>query len=164
MRDFQIALIMLSGYRRLPSRADLPWRWRHYDLTKRLNCLRQRHIVVSRESSVRVPVATFWISLYWKLCFGVGWIWAAALKWARAETKISWLTWTGHVNRMDGNRNVSQVVNNNAQGIRLRRWPKNRWWNCVQTDIDKWMFTNWKERSRNRWLGKSKEEKVSIGL
>jgi hypothetical protein len=37
---------------------------------------------------------------------------------------------------------VSQVFNNNPQGSR----PRNRWWNCVQTDIKKCKINNWKER------------------
>jgi hypothetical protein len=31
---------------------------------------------------------------------------------------------------------ISQEINNNPQGSRLGG-PKNRWWNFVQTDIDK---------------------------
>jgi hypothetical protein len=44
--------------------------------------------------------------------------------------------------------------------------PKNRWLNCVQTDINKCKVTNWKERSRNRadWEKSMKEAKVCIGL
>ena len=56
------------------------------------------------------------------------------------------LNWIGHVNRMDSKRKVSQVFNNNPQGSRLRGRPKNRWWNCVQTDINKCKITNWKEK------------------
>jgi hypothetical protein len=35
---------------------------------------------------------------------------------------------------MDSKRKVSQVLNNNPQGSRLRGRPYNRWWNCVQID------------------------------
>jgi len=41
------------------------------------------------------------------------------------------MNWISHVNRMDSRRKVSQVFSNNPQGSRLRRQPKNRWWNCV---------------------------------
>ena len=41
----------------------------------------------------------------------------------------------GHAYRMDSKGEVSQL-NNNPQGSRLRGRPKNRWWNCVQTDIN----------------------------
>jgi hypothetical protein len=51
---------------------------------------------------------------------------------------------------MDIRRKVSQVFNNNLQGILLKKKKKNRWWNCVQTDVNKCKITNWKERSRNR--------------
>jgi hypothetical protein len=50
---------------------------------------------------------------------------------------INRLKWIGYVNRMDTKRKVSQVFNNNPQGYRLRGRPKNRWWNCVQTDINR---------------------------
>jgi len=43
------------------------------------------------------------------------------------------------------------------QGSQLRGWPKNRWWNCVQTDIDK-KIKNWKEVKKQGWLGKSIKE------
>jgi len=62
--------------------------------------------------------------------------------------RISQLNWLAHVNRKDSKRKVSQVSNNNPQGSRLRGRPKNRWCNCVQTDINKCKITNWKERSK----------------
>jgi len=46
-------------------------------------------------------------------------------------------------------RKVCQVFYNNSQGSRLRGRPKNRWWNCVQTDINRCKIKNWKERSKN---------------
>jgi len=67
---------------------------------------------------------------------------------------------------MDGKRKVSQVFNNNRQGSRLRGRPKSRWWNCVQTGVDKCKITDWKERSLNRadWEMSSKEAKGRIEL
>ena len=59
---------------------------------------------------------------------------------------LSRLTWIGRVNRIASKRQVSQVFNNNPQGIRLKGRPKNGWWNCVQTDINKYKIKNWKER------------------
>jgi hypothetical protein len=38
--------------------------------------------------------------------------------------RISRLNWIGHVNRMDKKGILSQVFNNNPQGIRLRGRPK----------------------------------------
>jgi len=43
---------------------------------------------------------------------------------------------------MDKKRKVSLVFNNNPQGSRLRWRPKNRWWNCVPTDVNKCKITN----------------------
>ena len=45
--------------------------------------------------------------------------------------------WIYHINRMDGKGRLSKVFNNNLKEIQLRGRPKNRWWNCVQTDISK---------------------------
>jgi hypothetical protein len=59
--------------------------------------------------------------------------------------RVGRLNWIGHVNRMDSKRKVSQVFNNNPQGSRPRGRPKNRWWSCVQTDINKCKITDWKE-------------------
>ena len=62
--------------------------------------------------------------------------------------RTSRLNWTGNVNRMDSKK--SQVFYNNPQGSRLGEGPKNRWWNIVQTDINKCKVINRKERSKNR--------------
>jgi hypothetical protein len=80
--------------------------------------------------------------------------------------RISRLKWIGHVNRMKNKRTVSQVFNKNPQGSRPRGRLRNRWWNCVQTDIKKCKINNWKERSKNRadWERAIKEAKVLIGL
>jgi len=48
-------------------------------------------------------------------------------------------------NRIGSERKVSQLFNNNPQGL-----PKTRWWNYVQTDIKERKIKNWKERSENR--------------
>jgi hypothetical protein len=37
---------------------------------------------------------------------------------------------------MDTKRKVSQVFKNSPKGSRLRGQQKNRWWNCIQTDIN----------------------------
>jgi hypothetical protein len=65
------------------------------------------------------------------------------------------LNWIGHVNRMNSKRKVSEVCNCNPQGRQLTGRPKNRWWNCVQTDIGKCKITNWKERSKTELTGRS---------
>jgi len=59
-----------------------------------------------------------------------------------------------------------QVFNKNPQGIQLTGQPKNRPWNCVQTDMNKCNITNWKERSQNRadWEKLIKEVKAHSGL
>jgi hypothetical protein len=67
---------------------------------------------------------------------------------------------------MDSKRKVSKVFSNNPQGRWLMGPPKNRWLNCVQTGINKYKITNWKERSRNRagWEKSMKEAEVCIRL
>jgi hypothetical protein len=59
-----------------------------------------------------------------------------------------------------------EMVNNNPQGNRLTARPKNRWWNCVQTGIDKYRIKNWKERSKTGLTaGKSiKKAEVRLGM
>ena len=39
----------------------------------------------------------------------------------------------------------SQAFNNNPQGSRLGEGPKNRWWNIVQTDINKCSYKSERE-------------------
>jgi hypothetical protein len=43
---------------------------------------------------------------------------------------------------------------------------KNRWWDCVQTDINRCKIKSWKARSKNRadWEKSIKEAKVRIVL
>jgi len=66
---------------------------------------------------------------------------------------------------MDSKRKVSQVFNNNPQGSRLRGRPKDRWWSCVQTDINECKITNWTEVvNRADWEKCVKEMRVHIGL
>jgi len=67
---------------------------------------------------------------------------------------------------MDSKGKVNEVLNNNPRGCRLRGRPKNRWWNCVQTGINKCKITNCEERSKNKanWEKSTKETKVQIGL
>jgi hypothetical protein len=79
---------------------------------------------------------------------------------------INRLNWIGHVNRMGRKGKVSQVFKNNLQGSRLRERPKKGWWNCVQTNINKYKIKNWIEKSRNRndWEKYIKETKVGNRL
>jgi len=57
-----------------------------------------------------------------------------------------------HLNRMSSKRKVGEVFNNNPQGSGLIGRPKNRWWNCVQTGINKCKVTNWKVvKNRADW-------------
>ena len=49
--------------------------------------------------------------------------------------RIRRLNWICLFNRTGSNRKVSQVFNNNPQESRLRGRPKNRWWNCIHTQI-----------------------------
>lgn len=75
------------------------------------------------------------------------------------------LNWIGCVSRMGSTRQVSQVFNDNPRGRRLRGRPKNRCWNCLQTDSNKCKIKNWEERSKIKanWEKGIKEGKV-IGL
>jgi len=72
----------------------------------------------------------------------------------------------GRDNCTDSKRKESKIFNNNPQGRQLVGPPKNRWLNCVETDINKCKITNWKESSRNRadWEKAMNEAKVCIGL
>jgi hypothetical protein len=51
--------------------------------------------------------------------------------------RVSRLNWLRYINRMECKGQVSQEFTNNAQRSQLRKQKKNRWWNCVQTGINK---------------------------
>jgi hypothetical protein len=56
---------------------------------------------------------------------------------------------------MDSKRKVSQALNNNPQGSRLRGRPKNRRWNYVQTDINKILIKLEREIKKTELTGRS---------
>ena len=56
---------------------------------------------------------------------------------------------------LDSKRNARLVFNNNPQGSRLKGLPNNRWWNCVQTNINKFTIKNWKENQKTKLTGRS---------
>jgi len=61
----------------------------------------------------------------------------------------------------------NQIFNNYPQGSRLRVRPNNRWWNCVQKDINECKYKNEnleREEKTADWEKSIKEEKVRIGL
>jgi hypothetical protein len=35
----------------------------------------------------------------------------------------------------------------------VTRRPRNRWWNCVQSDSNKYKITSWKEKSKTQLTG-----------
>jgi len=53
-------------------------------------------------------------------------------------------------NRMDSERNITDVFNNNPQGRRLKKTTKYRWWKCVQTDFNKCKIKNWEEKYKKK--------------
>ena len=65
---------------------------------------------------------------------------------------------------MDSKRKVSKVFNNNPQRNQLTGWPNNKWWNCVQTDINKCKIGNWKDRSKTQMTGRSSLRRQSSAL
>jgi hypothetical protein len=66
---------------------------------------------------------------------------------------------------MESKRIVSQVFNNNPQGSRPRGRPRNRLWNCVQTDIKKSKINNWKKGQNIEWTGRGplKRRRSALG-
>jgi hypothetical protein len=56
---------------------------------------------------------------------------------------------------MDSKGKMSQAFgNNNLQGSQLRGLRKNRWWNCVQTDINKLKLITGKRGQRTDLTGR----------
>ena len=56
---------------------------------------------------------------------------------------------------MDRQIIVSQAFISNPQGSRLRGRPKNRWWNFVQTDVNKCEVKNGKRGYETEVTGRS---------
>jgi hypothetical protein len=53
---------------------------------------------------------------------------------------------------------LSQAFNISPLVSQLRGRPKNRWWNCFQTDINKCKSKNWKERAKKADWENSRDE------
>jgi hypothetical protein len=72
----------------------------------------------------------------------------------------------GYLNRMNFERRVNKVINNNPLGSRLREGPKNRRGKCVHTTNNRCKIKVWKERSKNRadWEKSIKVVKYLVGL
>jgi hypothetical protein len=68
--------------------------------------------------------------------------------------RINRLRWIGNVNRMDNERMVCQVFDNEPQGSRPRGRPKCRWWDCVYGEIRKCKIRNWEQRSKIEKTGR----------
>ena len=66
--------------------------------------------------------------------------------------RLSRLRWIGHVNRMDKERKVYNISYNQPQGTRVRGRPKNRWMDCVLSDIKKRKIRTFKEQSRDKGI------------
>lgn len=62
--------------------------------------------------------------------------------------RISQLSWTGHVNRMDSTRTASQVFKNNPGGESTKRTTGNQMVKLYQTNGCN--IKTWKERSKNK--------------
>ena len=54
---------------------------------------------------------------------------------------------------MDSKWKVSQVFNNNPLVCQLKGWPKNRFLNYVQPEINICKIKNWKERYKTELTG-----------
>jgi hypothetical protein len=65
------------------------------------------------------------------------------------------LNWIGRVTRRDSKIKVIQVFNKNSQGSGLGGRPKNRWWNCVPTDINKCKLKTRKRIKKPELTGRS---------
>ena len=60
------------------------------------------------------------------------------------------LKWIGHMNRVDADRILKSIFNNQLEGNRLRVRHRNHWCNCVQADLNKCKLFDWKKRSTDR--------------
>ncbi|PSN40205.1 hypothetical protein C0J52_25406 [Blattella germanica] len=66
---------------------------------------------------------------------------------------------------MEASRKVKMVFNNNPEGTRLRGRPRNRWWNCVRADLNRFGISNWSELAMDRegWKRAMEEANAHLG-
>ena len=62
--------------------------------------------------------------------------------------------WYGHINRMEDNRNVKDIMNWNPIDRRLRGRPKTRWKDDVETDLCAMKITEWKKKAEDKLIWK----------
>jgi hypothetical protein len=82
-------------------------------------------------------------------CFVRSFEWVCAFQ-LYFHFRISLLKLIDHINRMDYKRKVSQVFNDSPQGSRLRRLPKQRRWNYIETDISECKTANKKKKKKKK--------------
>jgi hypothetical protein len=66
---------------------------------------------------------------------------------------------------MDDASKVKQIFNSQLEGVRTRRRPRSRWWECVWTDTKKGRITNGRETCSNKkeWKKAIEEVKDQLG-
>ncbi|PSN29155.1 hypothetical protein C0J52_28482, partial [Blattella germanica] len=83
------------------------------------------------------------------------------------ETHIRFqrVRWLGHITRMEASRKVKMVFSNHPDGTSLIGRPRNRWWNCVRADVNRFKITNWSELAMDRegWKRAVEEAKGHLG-
>jgi hypothetical protein len=76
------------------------------------------------------------------------------------------LAWYGHVNRMEGNKNVKATMKWNPTDRRSRGRPKTRWKDDVEADLRAMKFRNWKTSVEDKlaWKKTVEQAKTHSGL
>ncbi|XP_067130443.1 uncharacterized protein [Centruroides vittatus] len=80
------------------------------------------------------------------------------------EIKRGRFRWIGHLERMDPERNVSQVYRERPEGKSWRGRPQERWDEDVEDDLRRMGVSCWRRKAQNRgeWVKILDEAKVLI--
>ena len=72
-----------------------------------------------------------------------------------AVVKVRWLTWAGHLARMNDDRALATLFRNNPEGRRGVGRPRTRWIDGIENDLRANGIRNWQDAAQDRrnWNG-----------
>jgi len=84
------------------------------------------------------------------------------VKWIKGQ----WISWLGHLERMEEDRMSIKIFTQEMEGTRRRGRPRKEWREEVERDLQVLGVRRWKELviDREKWRGIIRQDKAHCGL
>jgi hypothetical protein len=85
---------------------------------------------------------------------------------SKGENIVRWISWLGHLERMEENRMTKFIFSQELEGPRRRGRPRKRWKEEVERDLRVLGVRSWRELAtdRKRWRDIFRQAKAHSGL